>query len=314
MNSLLTRRDALRAFALAAGAFSLPGLVRAEEKKQPAPGGPPQLKPEALGERLWLIANAGGNVAVLTGEEGPVIVDCGVPAMALPLLGEVRKLSANAGATLINTHWHYDHSGGNEAFGRAGARLVAHTNCRKRLSTDQLIEFFEHKQPALARPGLPATTVSSETTLHQNDEEIRLTAIAAPAHTDGDLLVYFAKANVLHMGDLFFHGFYPFIDYSSGGWIGGMVPAVEQALRLCDEKTKVIPGHGPVAGKKELKAYADFLATAHERLAKLQKEGRKLEEVVAALPLKDFDEKLGKGFLSPDKFVRCAYTGLLRRG
>lgn len=313
MSTTLSRRDALRALAFSAGALALPRFAFAQDQKAAAKPQIPSLQTTALADRLSVIMNAGGNVAVLIGEEGPLVVDCGVPAMGLPLLAEVKKLSANPSATLINTHWHYDHAGGNEVFAKAGARIVAHANCRQRLSTDQVIEFMDNmKSPAVAKIALPTTTVSSELTLHANGEEIRLTSVPA-AHTDGDLLVFFAKANVLHMGDLYFNGFYPFIDYSSGGWIGGMVAAAEKALSLTDAKTKIIPGHGPIATQDDLKGYRDMLAVTHERLGKLFKEGKSIDEVVAAKPMKDYDEKLGKGFMPPEKYLRCTYTGLQRR-
>lgn len=315
MLNILSRREALRAFAFTAGALALPRFGFAQEAKAtrpPATANVPTLEVKPLADRLHLIANAGGNVLVLTGDEGPVVVDAGVPAMGVALLAEVRKLSGNAGTTLINTHWHFDHAGGNEVFARAGARIVAHRNCRERLSKDAVVEFLELKSPAAPKIALPTVTMTKELTWHANDEEVRLTTVE-PAHTDNDVLVHFAKANVLHMGDLYFNGIYPFIDYSSGGWIGGMVAAAESALKLADAKTKIVPGHGPLASLEDLKGYRDFLATTYERLGKLHKEGRSVEEAVNARPLKDFDEKLGKGFLPPDKFVRCTYLGLQRK-
>ncbi|MBS0660754.1 MAG: MBL fold metallo-hydrolase [Verrucomicrobia bacterium] len=318
MSNLLSRREALRAFLFTAGALALPQWSFGQEASSkatppPASTGVPKVAAATLGERLTLLTNAGGNVVVLTGDEGPLVVDAGVPAMGVALLAEVKRLSGNPNATLINTHWHFDHAGGNEAFARAGARIVAHRNCRERLSKDSVVEFLEMKAPAAPKIALPTVTVSDALTIHANGDDVRLSAVA-PAHTDNDLLVFFAQANVLHMGDLYFNGIYPFIDYSSGGWIGGMVAAAEKALSLVDAKTKIVPGHGPLASKADLQGYRDFLATTHERLAKLLKQGRTIDEIVQAKPMQDFDEKLGKGFLPPEKFVRCTALGLQKHG
>ncbi len=318
--TLVSRRDALRTVALTLGAATVPTLFSAArlgaEEAKPTPAAtpaaaPPTLKTISLGEGLSLITGAGGNVAVLTGQDGTLVVDCGVPASIVGLQAEIAKLAPAAISTLLNTHWHFDHTGGNEAFARTGARIVAHENCRQRLSTDQFIEFFEMKLPASPRTAWPTTTFTNDLVLHANGERLHLTTVP-PAHTDGDVIVHLTKANVLHLGDLFFHTNYPFIDYSSGGWIGGMAAAAKTALALCDAKTRIIPGHGPLATRDDLAGYLAFLETMSERLTKLKTQGKSVAEAVAALPTKDFDEKLGKGFLTPDKFVQCTYAGLLK--
>ena len=212
---------------------------------------------------------------------------------------------------MINTHWHFDHSGGNELFGTEGARIVAHAATRSRLASAQFIEAFNFTFPPAPAAALPALTFDDAMTLYAGDEELRLHHVA-PAHTDGDILVQFTKANVLHMGDTFFNGFFPFIDYSSRGWIGGMVAAAERGLALCDEKTRIIPGHGPLGGKADLSAARDMLATVQGRIEKLLDAGKSLEEVVAAAPAKEFDEKWGKGFFNAELFTRNATAGVMR--
>ena len=177
--------------------------------------------------------------------------------------------------------------------------------------TDQFIEAFDRKFPAAAASALPRATFASETTLHLNGEEIRLVPVP-PAHTDGDVIVRFEKADVIHGGDLFFNGRYPFIDYSSGGWLGGMVAATKTISEMTTAKTRIIPGHGPLATPGDLRGYLAFLETMLERFTKLKNEGRTVDEVVAAAPAKEFDEKLGGGFLKPEQFVRITYTGLLK--
>lgn len=265
----------------------------------------------SLGGKFSLITGAGGNIAVLGGDDGVLVIDSGLPNVAARTAAEIEK-SGRVG-TLVNTHWHYDHAGGNEVLARAGARIIAHENCRKRLSTDQFIEALDRKMPAVAAIAWPRLTLASETTLHLNGDEIRLVPVP-PAHTDGDVIVRFEKADVIHAGDLFFHGGYPFIDYSSGGWIGGMATAIRTLSQMMSAKTRVIPGHGRLATPEDLRGYLAFLDTMLERFTKLKNEGRTVDEVVAAAPAREFDEKLGQGFMKPEQFVRITYTGLLKHG
>jgi cyclase len=167
------------------------------------------------------------------------------------------------------------------------------------------------KVPATAATAWPRVTFTSETTLHLNGDEIRLVPVP-PAHTDGDIIVRFEKADVIHAGDVFFNGRYPLIDYSTGGWIGGMITATKTLSGMTTSKTRIIPGHGPLATREDLRGYLIFLETMLERFTKLKNEGRSVDEVVAAAPAKEFDEKLGQGFITPEQFVRITYTGLLK--
>ena len=305
----LTRREACRTFTFAIGAAAFPSvLCRARLSAQTTQ--PPPITSIALVRNLSVITGAGGNIALLAGDDGSLVIDSGLADLATGTAAEIAK--AGPVALLVNTHWHFDHAGGNERLARAGARIVASENCRTRLATEQTLEAFGQRKfppaPPIARP---VVTFTHETALHLNGERTRLVPVA-PAHTDGDVLVRFENANVVHMGDLYFNGFYPFIDYSSGGWIGGMVAAAKLALTLTDSATRIIPGHGPLATQEDLKGYLTFLETAHERLANLKAAGKTADEAVAAAPFKDFDAKLGGGFLKPEQFARTAYEGLLR--
>ena len=258
-----------------------------------------------------MITGFGGNIVTLGGDDGTVVVDSGLPTVTENMTAEVGK--SGPVALLVNTHWHYDHAGGNEALARAGARIIAHDNCRRRLSTEQYIESLNIKMPPSPAAALPRVTFSSETTLHTNGESVRLVPVP-PAHTDGDVVIVFENADLIHAGDLFFNGMYPFIDYSSGGWIGGMVEAIRTIASMSGAKTRIVPGHGRLATPEDLKSYLDMLETMHERLGKLKAEGKTVDEAVAATPSKDLDERFGKGFMNPEKFVRFAYTSLLKRG
>lgn len=319
--STISRREALRSLTFLAASAAIPQVLLAQ-KAAPAPSPAPSAAPAAtpppiqsfgVGDRLSVVTGAGGNIAVLTGDDGTVLIDCGVPGAIVGVVGEVGRLAKAPPSVVVNTHWHYDHTGGNEALAKNGARIIAQENCRKRLSTDQFIEFMDMKSPAVPRIAWPVATFQKEMSLHLNGEDLRLTAVP-PAHTDNDVIVQFSNANVLHLGDLYFNGFYPFIDYSSSGWIGGLVPAIKTAVAMTSSTTKIIPGHGPMATPDDLRSYLGFLETVSDRLIKMRQQGKTVDEAVAAAPTKDFDEKLGQGFLSPEKFVKCTYLGVLKHG
>jgi cyclase len=264
-----------------------------------------------LTDRISVVMGAGGNIAVLTGDEGTLQIDSGLTARAADIAVAVASLSSQPVGTLINTHWHLDHTGGNEALGKGGTRIVAQTGTRARMATDQTIEFMNmHSTPSPA-VALPVITFAEGLTLYANGEQIVMTHVA-PAHTDTDIVVHFRKANVIHAGDILFNGLYPFIDYSSHGWIGGMVAAADLVLKLANATTKIIPGHGPMATRAEVAAYRAMLHTIQTRIEPMVKSGKTLAQVVAAKPTRDFDAKWGGGFLKPDQFAGLVYTGLIR--
>jgi glyoxylase-like metal-dependent hydrolase (beta-lactamase superfamily II) len=257
---------------------------------------------------LNLITGPGGNITALVGPDGIVMVDSFVPSRAADLAPVVRKLGTGP-ITLINSHWHFDHTGGNAALSGLGAKIIAHDSVRTRLGTEQYMADFQMKIPASPAASLPIVTVSDSATLYLNGEEIHLTHVA-PAHTDGDIFIHFRKANILQTGDLFSNGFYPNIDSSSGGWIGGMVAAADRILGIVDAKTKIIPGHGPVGTKNDLKAARDMLAEAQDKIEPLVKAGKTIDQVVAAKPLASLDAKWAKGMFKGSQFTRIVYSGL----
>jgi len=316
----ISRRSILRACALAAGSLALPRFAVtgawAANLPEPQPAAtpttqPPPIRSETIAERLSLISGAGGNIATLHGDDGVLVIDSGLASVIAGTAAEISKAAPGPLALLVNTHWHFDHAGGNERLARAGARIIAHENCRKRLAVEQHNEFFDKTFPAAPAIALPVVTFSTETHIHLNGEDVRLVPVP-PAHTDSDVLVRFEKANVVHAGDIFFRGMFPFIDYSSLGWIGGMAAAAKQALALTGAKTRVIPGHGPLGTQDDLKSYITFLETVHERLAKLKDAGKSVDEAVAALPTRGFDEERSAGMFKPEQFVRFAYASLLK--
>ncbi len=263
-----------------------------------------------IADGLDLIKGAGGNVAVLRGPEGLLVVDSQIPARGKEVLDTAKRIGGKPVATLINTHWHFDHAGGNEYFGRDGATIVATAVTRSRLSTDQYTEAFKMTTPALPPIALPSFT-ADQADFYVGGEIVHLAAVP-PAHTDGDLIVHFTSHDVIHTGDLFSNGFYPNIDASSRGWIGGMIAAAERILKLAGPKTKIIPGHGPIGSPADLAAFRVMLVTLYDRLAPMAERGKTTEWVIAARPTSDLDANWGKGFMNGSIFTRIAYDGLVK--
>jgi cyclase len=260
-----------------------------------------------LGANLVMLSGPGGNVAALHGPDGVFIVDTFVrPAWA----GLKKALDGLGGGPLklaIDTHWHFDHADNNESARAAGAAILAHENTRLRLT--QSHDLLGMKLSPASAGSLPTQTFKDLHTVYANGDTLQL-AYVPPAHTDTDIAVMFANANVLHMGDLFFNGFYPFIDASTGGNINGMIAAATTAFDLINAQTKVIPGHGPLGDKASLGKYRDMLVTVRDRIQKLKSSGQALEQVVASKPTKDLDDPWGKGFMQPDFFVTIVYGTL----
>lgn len=269
-----------------------------------------EIKSTKLADGLWMLVGSGGNLAVSAGEDATFLVDDQFAPLVPKIVAAIRELTPRPVRFVVNTHWHFDHTGGNEALGQAGAVIVAHDNSRLRMSTDQLIEFLGMRTKPSPKAALPVITFSADTTFHLNGDEIHV-AHAPRAHTDGDSIVHFRKADVVHMGDIYFNGMYPFIDTASGGTVDGVIAAAQQVASRATDATKIIPGHGPLSNKAELEAYREMLATVSGRIKAQIREGRKLEEIVASKPTRDYDEKWGKGFIKPDKFVEMIVRNLV---
>src|SRR5258706_1794856 len=266
---------------------------------------------EKIAEGVYMLKRAGGNIGLSVGADTAFLIDDQYAPLTPKVKAAVAALTSKPVRFVLNTHWHGDHTGGNKDLGESGTLIVAHENVRKRMSTDQFIEAFGMKEPAADPAALPVVTFTDAVTFHLNGDEIYAFHVA-PAHTDGDSIDPFRKANVLHGGDTFFNGMYPFIDLSSGGSVNGMIAAADRMLALAGEGTKIIPGHGPLGTKADLKAYRDMLATSRDRVAALVKAGQTLEQTTAAKPLAELDAKWGQGFLKADPFVSILYKDLSR--
>jgi len=262
-----------------------------------------------VADGIYMLQGEGGNVGVSVGEDGTFIIDDQYAEMTTKLLAAIKSLSGEAPKFLINTHWHGDHAGGNENFGRKGAIIVAHENVRESLKVEKSIPAFNMHKPPSPKEALPVVTFRQQMSLHFNGDDVRLFHVAN-AHTDGDAVVYFERANVIHTGDTFFNGFYPFIDTASGGSLAGMIAASEAILEMANEQTRIIPGHGPLASRADLQTYHDMLVQAETAIGSLVKAGKSADEVVAAKPTAALDGVWGDGFLQPDMWVRIVYSGM----
>jgi cyclase len=255
-----------------------------------------------LAPNLWMLQGAGGNLALSAGEDAAFLVDDQYAPMTGKIVAAIAKLTPLPVRFVLNTHWHGDHTGGNENFGKAGALIVAHENVRKRMSTDQFIALMRSTVKAHPKAALPVVTFDGTASFHLNGEEIRAAHLPR-AHTDGDSIVHFLKADVVHMGDIYFNGMYPFIDASSGGTVQGVIAACDKVLAIASEATRIIPGHGPISTRAQLQDYRDMLSTVAERIRKLVADGRGPEEIAAAGVTAEYDAHWGKGFMKPDRFV-----------
>ncbi len=212
---------------------------------------------------------------------------------------------------VLNTHWHGDHTGGNENLGASGALIVAHDNARRQMTVGQFFELWDRKVEPSSEGSLPVVTFSDSVTFHLNGDVIHAFHVAH-AHTDGDAMVHFEKANVLHTGDVFFNGIFPFIDVYSGGSLKGIIAACNKALEIVDDSTSIIPGHGPLGKRADLVAYRDMLQTAHAAIAPMVRQGKSLEEIKAAEPVAPLAETWGNGFVKAEVFVGLVYEGMTR--
>jgi glyoxylase-like metal-dependent hydrolase (beta-lactamase superfamily II) len=272
-----------------------------------------EIRAEKLSDTVWMLTGAGGNMGLSAGADSVFLIDDQFAPLAPKIKAAIARIASRPVQFVLNTHFHFDHTGGNESFGGDGAVIVAHDNVRRRMSTDQLIALgsSSNAQKAAPKVALPVVTVPGEIRFHINGEEVH--AFHVPrAHTDGDLIVHFRGSDVIHMGDVFFNGWYPFIDGGSGGTPEGVIAAYDRVLALAGEKTRIIPGHGPLATRVELAAQRSMLATVVQRVQELRRAGRSDVEIRSAQVTAEFDPRYGGGFIKPEVFVQ-QLLGLLPR-
>ena len=268
-----------------------------------------EVRSEPVAGSVHMLTGAGGNLAVSIGEDDAFLVDDQFAPLSARIKAAIAKISQKPVRFVLNTHWHGDHTGGNESFGRAGSVIVAHENVRRRMSTEQFSEFMKTTTPKSPKAALPVVTFTSDIVFHLNGDEIHAFHVPA-AHTDGDTVVHFRRADVMHLGDVFSNKLYPFIDTGSGGSVAGTIAAMDKAIALAGEGTRIIPGHGAMGTRADMQAYRQMLATVHERVQALVRDGKTEQEAIAAKPSAEFDEAWGKGFLKPEQFVSMVWNDL----
>lgn len=255
-------------------------------------------------DQIYVLFGAGGNIALFSGPDGLVMIDDQFADLSNKIRAAIDSITPEPVKYLINTHWHGDHTGGNENFARMGATIIAHENVRERLSHDQ-IRPFGRSSTAAPETAWPTLTFNDEMQIHINGETIQLIHVH-PAHTDGDTFIYFTESNVLHMGDCFFKDRFPFVDTALGGSPDGAIDAVSAALMICDADTKIIPGHGAIATKEHLRKYHQMLTIMRDRMKTAVSDGVEMNDLDVAALTKDF-ETWGDGFISGEKYVKMLY-------
>lgn len=268
-----------------------------------------EIKTVPVAEEIYLLVGEGGNIGVSAGEDGVFLIDDQFAPLTEKIQAAIASISSQPIRFVLNTHWHADHTGGNENLGKSGVLIVAHDKVREYMSVDQFIEAFDMKLPASPPEALPVVTFNDTVTFHLNNSTIEAFHVES-AHTDGDSVVYFTEADVIHTGDVYFNGMYPFIDVAHGGSIEGTIAAANRILEMAGEETKIIPGHGSLSHRPELVAYRDMLIAVRDRVKEAIAKDMTAEEFIATNPTADLDSKWGKGFLKPEQFLQIVYSDL----
>ena len=292
----------MRPLLFLAALLATTGSISAQEKKV-------EFSTFQLSDTIYMLRGRGGNVGVSSGEDGLYIIDDQVQPVTSQLLQAIGKISDKPIRFIINTHYHADHTGGNETIGKSGALIIAHDNIHKRMTTEQVSIFMKNTTPPYAKDALPVVTFNDQISLHFNGETATAYHVAH-GHTDGDSIIHFPASNVIHMGDMYFNTLYPYVDLDAGGSIQGMVHAADLALSLADDGTRIIPGHGPLAVTEDLRTYRDYLIKASANVQTLIDEKLSLQQIIAAQPTAEWDDDLGKTWITPAQFVTFIYNSL----
>lgn len=303
---------AVFALALASqGLIPVPSLAQAgtQVEKIDAAAAKAEIAVEPLRGGISVLSGSGGNIVVLTGDDGKLLVDAGIAVSRPRIEAALDRVSSAPIELLVNTHYHWDHTDGNAWVHGAGATIIAHENTLARLSAPQRVDEWKHTFPAAPSGARPTVTFTSTKTLEFDGETLELEHYG-PGHTDGDALVYFKQADVLVLGDIWWNGYYPMIDIGAGGSIDGMIRWADVALSRVTAKTIIVPGHGPVGNRAQLAEFREMLVTVRANVARLKREGRSLDEVVAARPTAVFDAKWGAFVIDGALFTRLVYAGV----
>ncbi len=264
---------------------------------------------QKLRNNISVLEGSGGNMIAFTGREGKLMVDTGIDVSKEKIKQVLAGLSNQSLKYLINTHWHFDHASGNQWVQQAGATIIAHDNTKKNLSRQIRVDDWRYTFPPAPVEALPTVVFAKDHVLRVNGEAIRM-HYYGPAHTDSDIYVYFENADVLHVADTWWNGYYPFMDFNTGGTIEGMIRATDENLKLATAKTIIVPGHGPVGNRAQLAEYRDMLGEVKTKIQAMKRRGQSLQEVVAGKPTKTFDEKWGKFVINGDFFANLVYRSV----
>ncbi len=281
-------------------ALVFPGLATAQQNFDDV-----QIEATQVADNIYMLTGAGGNIGLIIGDDGAFIIDDQFAPLTEKITAAIAELTDQPVKFVINTHWHGDHTGGNENLGKAGALIVAHDNVRVRMHADQLEKAIADTDASKA---LPVITFAEDVTFHLNGETINAFHVA-DAHTDGDVIIHFKNANTMHLGDTFFSGRFPYIDLNSGGSIDGMISSANQVLSLADDDTKIIPGHGPLSSPADLKTYRDMMMKVRAKVMLMVREDKTLEEIMASNPTEGYDG-WGTGFINSERFITILYNDL----
>jgi glyoxylase-like metal-dependent hydrolase (beta-lactamase superfamily II) len=258
---------------------------------------------------LYMLQGAGGNMAVSVGSDAVFVVDDQYAPLTRKILTAIEAITPNPVRFVVNTHWHFDHTGGNENLGLAGAVIYAHENVRRRMSAGQFIDALDTRIPPAPPGALPVVTFKDAVTFHLNGDSVSSIHVA-PAHTDGDVIIHFAKSNVIHMGDTFHNAGLPFVDLSSGGSIHGIIAAADRVLAMSNASTRIIPGHGPLADRARLQAYRDMIVAMRDRIRTAISQGRTVDQILELNVTGAYAKDFPAGHA---RFVRLAHQELSRR-
>jgi len=312
----MSRRDFITSAGLLAGGLMVsPHPVFARRQNSPvtmiiAEAAKSPLSLQKLRGNLTLISGSGGNIVLMAGKSGKLMVDAGINVSEIKMKTALASINDAPLKYLINTHWHFDHASGNEWVHNAGAQIIAHENAKKRLMQQVTVEDWNYTFPPSPAGAIPAVTFAKEHKHVFEGETIHLKHYG-PAHTDGDISVFFPEVDVLHVADTWWNGYYPFIDYNTGGNIKGMINAAKENVDRTTEKTLVISGHGPIGNRSQLIAYRDMLIAIERNISSLKDKGMGLNDIIAAKPTRAYDEKWGKFVIGPDLFTKLVYKGLV---
>jgi glyoxylase-like metal-dependent hydrolase (beta-lactamase superfamily II) len=265
-----------------------------------------QVKITRVAGPVYMLEGAGGNIGVVVGDDATFVVDDQFAPLTPKILAAIKSVTPQPVRFVVNTHWHFDHTGGNENIGKEGALIFAHENVRRRMSTEQFIEALNRKEPAAPRGALPVVTFTDSISFHLAGDSIVVFHVS-PAHTDGDAVIRFTKSNVVHSGDLFVSDRFPFVDRSSGGTINGFVTAAERILAVTNAQTKIIPGHGPLADRARLQAFHDMVVVMRDRMRKEIAAKHTIDQVLASKITADYDKEWPNG---RERFLRLLHQEL----